>query len=149
MDVVRLQDLANNPLQLLGLIDIATLNHIVAFLPDRRPSTMLDAATTFLLTPFGNMSTIITDQGGSFMGDFLDSMNALHIEVQYIPADAHYQVGVLGHHNHMWRTMVERVTDATATTTREQVRIAMTSVSHAKNSLNRRNVRSPAMAVFG
>lgn len=82
MDIMYTQDLANEPLKMLGMIDCATLYHVVVQLPDCNPSTIVDLVTSMWLTPFGNMSTIVMVKDGSFFGDFLTAMNDLHIEVQ-------------------------------------------------------------------
>lgn len=42
MDVMHTQDLAGNPLKVLGMIDTATLHHAVSVLPDRKPSTIFE-----------------------------------------------------------------------------------------------------------
>ena len=135
--------------KLLGIIDLATLYHQVAHIGSRKPSEVFDIFSVTWLKPFGIPWTVIADLDGGFQGDFIDKLSEKGIVVDYIPPDAHWQLGTVERHNHVWREMANKVIDSTGAMTVEQLEMVILGVTDTKNNQYRRNGRSPMQAVFG
>ena len=76
-------------------------------------------------------------------------MNDLGVPVDFIPPDAHWQLGTIERHNAAWRIMANKVIDSIAVINKEQLEIVILTVNNTKNTMYRRNGRSPMQAVFG
>ena len=144
---VTLTDGSNH--KMLGAIDLATLYHLVAPIGSRKPHEIFDVMNVLWFRPFGIPWTIVADLDGGFQGEFIDKITELGIVEDFIPPDAHWQLGTIERHDHAWRSIANKVIDATGANTLEQLEIITTGVTNTKNNQYRRNGRSPVQAVFG
>ena len=135
--------------KLVGLIDLATLYHLCAQIGNRQPTEIFDVVSALWFKPFGIPWTLILDLDGGFQGEFLDKCSELGIVLDYIPPDAHWQLGTIERHSHAWRSIAHKAIDSTGVTSTDQLEVVIVQVDHTKNSMYRRNGRSPMQAVFG
>ena len=91
-----------------GFIDKVTHYHVHGYMPDRLPATAFEAESTSWLRPFGLPLAIVADQDGCFMGECLAQEEELGIDVTFVPEAAHYELGLIERHNHIWRYMLEK-----------------------------------------
>ena len=148
-DVVTCVDAAGTAHKYFGIIDLATLYHICVYISNRESITTFNSIATAWKSLYGLPHTIIVDEDGSFKGEFLEAMNDMLIALDFIPPDAHYQLGTIERHNRVWCSMYHKVVDRTGALTDQQLLIAALMTNHAKNTMFKRRGRSPSMAVFG
>ena len=144
---VTLADGTNH--KMVGVIDLATLYHLVAPIGTRNPNEIFDVVNNLWFKPFGIPWTVIVDFDGGFQGEFIDKLTELGIVEDFIPPDAHWQLGTIERHNHAWREIAHKTIDGTGAITQEQLELLTTGVCNTKNSMYRRSGRSPMQAVFG
>ncbi len=93
--------------------------------------------------------TLRTDADGAFRSHFEDYLNNNDVFVGYIPAEAHHRLGLIERHIATPRSILERVIDAQAVSGPEQLDLAITAATFAKNSDTWSSGRPPFIAAFG
>ena len=51
------------------------------------------------------------DRFPHFLGVFDDGLKLLDVDVDYVPADAHWKIGRIERHNDIWRNTANKVID--------------------------------------
>ena len=149
MDMVSVANVLGQVFPFLGIIDLATLLHVVCLILDKSSKAMFKVFADTWPRAFGLPIKIILDLHPSFQGDFKQSCLDLGIDLEPVPPGGHYEMGAIDHHNFTCRQMAEKVIDAVAATTPDQLEIIALQTCHAKNTQFRRAGRSPSMATFG
>ena len=103
IDIFTVTLLSGEACKMLGIIDLSTLYHICAQIGTRNPDEIFDVFDAYWLRPFGLPWCVIADLDGGFQGAFLEKLNELGIPVDFIPPDAHWQLGTIERHNAAWR----------------------------------------------
>jgi len=149
LDVVFAYDCLGQKITFIGIIDDATLLHVVVRVESRDSEIMWNAVLRAWLTPYGFPLTMVLDQDGGFEGHFVERCEMYGIHTAWVPAEAHHQLGRIERHNAIWRVMFQKVVDSNAVCAIEDVDMAVAATCHAKNSLIQRCGRSPYQATFG
>ena len=149
MDIFYVNDVAQQTYPMLGMICVATWMHVAARVRSRDPDDVFWIFSTSWLRPFGLPKLILVDQDGCFQGNFEFRVTQLGIVQEAVPAEAHWKLGKIEVHDHLWRNMFHRVADSLAIFNSWQVDDAALAVSNSKNSLLKRCGRAPFGAAFG
>ena len=92
MDIVYATNAIGATLMFLGVIDDATLYHVVVLIQNRDSLTIWNALRTLWFTPFGPPDRIICDKERGFVStEFLRRACLLGILVRAVPAVAHWR----------------------------------------------------------
>ena len=111
--------------------------------------TCLEAFREMWIRPYGAPLKILLDQDGCFQGEMWEYLVRAGIEVEYVPAEAHYKLGKAERNNAIFREVLNRTADATGASNAEEMREAVDSCIHAVNSTPRTRGMSPYACVFG
>ena len=147
-DVVYIRTLTQN-VPVLGIVDEFT-NYLVAHtLPDRQPATTLQMLKQLWYHPLGLPVSITVDPDTIFLGETEDWHHRYGIEYNIIPAEEHWRIAKIERRNTLMRSLVERLVDHHAITSREALDEAITAATFSLNSSTYTHGRSPFQAVFG
>ena len=149
MDVVYCRTLNSTTIMVLGAVDRATGFHQAAIIPDRNSSTMFESFEQMWLKPFGLPLKIVCDPDTSFKGDFQHRLQALGVNVEHCPPEAHYVIGAVERRNAIFRLIFEKLVDQFGAQEMEQCPTLIMATCHALNSGIRTHGRSAYQAVFG
>ena len=114
MDICYVVGADGQAFPFLGVIDKATLYHLVRAISSRRPEDVFAVLKDMWLVPLGLPVSIVCDADGAFQGACARSLSFLGVHLEVIPAEAHEQIGTIERHNYTWRNMVQRMIDAVA-----------------------------------
>lgn len=148
-DIFYARDIRSVNHAILGIVCEATHYHAAIRLDSRRPEHVVQAFKTAWIRNFGFPLRISLDDDGavkSHCQDFFDDGGAF---VDFIPPEAHHQLGVIERHNGTLRMLLERIVDATPCASTEELDNAIISALHAKNAATWTSGRPPYIAAFG
>ena len=148
-DVFYCRDVAGTNYAVLGIIDQSTLLHKAARLPDMSSETTLQLFRQLWFQPFGFPVTIRCDPGTNYGLHFKQYAERHGIWLEFIPAEAHWRVGLIERRNSVLRDIMERIIDAEAIFNADDFDQAIEAATHALNSMTYSHGRPPYMAVFG
>ena len=134
---------------ILGIVDVATNFHQATCLADRLGETTFAAIERGWLRPYGLPVRFRCDPDTRFQGYCKDRLEALGVEVEFCPPEAHWTIAVIERRNAVLRTILERMIDSNAATTLDEVEDILSATLHALNSLAMTKGRSAYQAVFG
>ena len=134
---------------LLGMLDVATLLHMVRRCMSRNAEHVWRVFADAWLTPFGLPRDIVCDMDGVFRGFFEETSRILGVNIRFAAPGAHWQIGKVESHDDVFCTMLERMIDDMAIVNGEQLDVAITACCHAKNSRVKQGGRTAFMAAFG
>ena len=103
---------------LMGVIDVATLLHLVRSIESRAPAQTL-AVLQRWMEVFGIPQQLACDLGGAFRGEFEDALTSVGVDVRFCDPEAHWQMGRIERHNDIFRRILERTIDEGAAVTKE------------------------------
>ena len=149
MDLFYARDTKGENFTLIGAIDEATNLHQVRILPDRNPSTVVEAIRQMWVRPYGTPLRVTLDQDGSFQGETWEYLARLGVEVDYVPPEAHHRLGKIERNNSVFREVLNRAADAAAAVGWDEMEVAVDACVHAVNSVPRTRGMSPYACVFG
>ena len=148
-DVVFVRTMTGTSVPILGIVDVATNFHQAACLADRLGETTFAAIERIWLRPYGLPVLFRCDPDTRFQGYCKDRLEALGIEVEFCPPEAHWTIATIERRNAVLRTILERMVDSNAATTPEEVEDILSATLHALNSSAMTKGRSAYQAVFG
>ena len=99
-DLFYARDMTGTNHVFLGAIDTATNLHQMRLLADRSPETCLEAFGEMWIRPY---KTLRGYQDGSLQGEMWEYLVRAGIEVEYVPAEAHYKLGKAERNNAIFR----------------------------------------------
>ena len=149
MDLFYARSTNGQNFTLIGAIDEATSLHQVRILPDRNPSSVVDAIRQMWIRPYGAPHKVTLDQDGSFQGEAWEYLARLGVEVDHVPPEAHHRLGKIERNNSVFREVLNRTADAAAAAGKEDMEEAVDACVHAVNSMPRSRGMSPYACVFG
>ena len=85
----------------------------------------------------------------AFEGCFREHLEYLNVELEYVPREAHYKMGMIEANNKAWRGVWNKLVDATGIAGEMEVDAGIVAVSHARNTFIRHCGASPQQAVLG
>ena len=101
------------------------------------------------LRPYGLPVLIRADPDGAYQGDFYHWLVEHGVEVNYCPAEGHWQIGGVERRNAVLRTITEHLVDQFAVVNAEELDDALLAGVHSLNSSTYTRGRTPYQAVFG
>ena len=144
-----MRDLTSKNYPILGIICDATHLHAAIRLESRRPDDVLKGFQDAWLRNFGYPLRLTVDDDGSFKSTFHEAMDDSGTFLDFIPPEAHHQLGTIERHIGTLRTILEKVVDSTPCTTAEEIDRALIAGVYAKNSATWSSGRPPFIAAFG
>ena len=99
--------------------------------------------------PFGFPVAIRCDPGTNYGLHFKQYAERRGIWLEFIPAKAHWRIGLIERRNSVLRDIMERIIDSESIFATEDFDQAIESATHAMNSMTQPYGRPPYMAVFG
>ena len=149
MDIFYARDVKGENYTMLGVIDEATNLHQVRILPDKNPTTVLEAFKEMWVRPYGAPYKVTLDQDGSFEGDMWEYLVRAGIETEYVPAEAHYKLGKAERNNTVFREALNRTADSMAAADLTSMEEAGEACIYVLNSVPRTRGMSAYSCAFG
>eukprot|EP00435_Cladocopium_sp_Y103_P069341 s209_g33.t1 len=146
MDVVFCRTLTSQTFMVLGAVDRATGLHQAALLPDRNASTTFETFEQMWLKPYGLPLRVICDPDTSFRGEFQLRLQALGVNLEHCPPEAHYVIGAVERRNAVFRLILEKMIDQFGVQQVDQCPTLIMATCHALNSGIRAHGRSAYQA---
>ena len=137
MDIFYARDVKGESCTMLGVVDEATNLHQVRILPNKNPTTVLEAFKEMWVRPYGAPYKVTLDQDGSFEGDMWEYLVRAGIETEYVPAEAHYKLGKAERNNTVFREALNRTADSMAAADLTSMEEAVEACIYALNSVPR------------
>ena len=149
-DLIFLRDIKRTMYCFLNLVDYASAYQMLDLLPDRSEAAVIRSIINSWGRVFGFPDELALDAEGCFRSYRFEQLAAqTSTKVRFVPAEAHYQLGMVERHGHAAKMMARRLIDQFAPTDRDSMILITTMVTHAKNSQIRRSGVSPCQFVFG
>ena len=112
MDIVYVVNALGATMSFLGIIDDATLYHVLVLIENRDSLTIWNALKNTWFTPFGPPEKILCDKERGFVSaEFLRRASLLGIQVVAVPAEAHWRLGRIERHNFTFKNIFSKVAD--------------------------------------
>ena len=148
-DIFYLRDITTRNYPILGIICEATHLHVATRLESRVPSHVAEQFRKSWLNAFGFPLKLTTDDDGAFESDFAEMLEEGGTYLNIVPAEAHNQMAVIERHNGTLRMLLERIVDSKPCSSPEEIDLALTSATYAKNAATWSTGRPPFVAAFG
>ena len=148
MDYVFLHDVKGVKHNYLHLLEPAGGYNVFIWMPSRDPNTVLEAFTNSWATWAGYPRIIKLDQDGAFEGSFQDTVGKVS-ELDYSPAEAHWQAGEVEAFNRAFRYTAEKLIDEKQLQGTDEMKMLGILVGAAMNDKVRQSGASANMWVFG
>ena len=148
-DVVFVRTTSGMAIPILGMVDVATNLHQAGCLPEKSSESAFKLFEKLWLRPYGLPVKIRCDPDPLFQGHCKDGLEALGIEVEFCPAEAHWTIATIERRNAVLRTVLEKMIDTNAATDVDSVEGLLSPTLHALNSISMTKGRSAYQAVFG
>lgn len=149
LDFVFLHDSDGVKFNYLHVLDPAGGFNVFALVDSREPSEVLETFTSCWLNWAGFPEKIRLDRDGGFGGEFDEAMTAANVDVDAIPAEAHWQAGDVEAYNRAFRFVANRIIDEKQTKGRQDMKLLGAMVGSSMNDKVRMSGASPNQWVFG
>ena len=149
LDIVHRPDAVGVTRIFLGTIDDMSHLHVVRRLVSRDAHDTFQMFYWAWLLPYGLPLCVVADKDGAFQGEFEHRLSQLGVPLRLIPAEAHWKLGKIERHNHVWGMIWQKVVDHNGASTDHEVDDAAMAAEFAKNSMIRRVGRTPYQVAFG
>ena len=147
-DLLHHHDIDDKRHTFLSLVDWGTSYHIVIPLEGFDNEDIEKAFNDHWVVPFGPPKTVSLDLDGAVQKGICRLCDWHNIGVKNVAAQAHWQAGITERQGAWWKSIWERVRHELSIT-EDEVHLAASLVSSAKNELRRRCGHSPTEWVFG
>ena len=147
-DLLHRHDVDDERHTFLSIVDWGTSYHIVIPLDGLEGEDIEKAFNDHWILPFGPPRTVSLDLDGAVQKGICRLCDWHNIGVKNVAAQAHWQAGITERQGAWWKNIWDRVRHDLSITA-EEVSLAATLVSSAKNELRRRCGHSPTEWVFG
>ena len=132
----------------LSIVDWGTSYHVAVPLSGFANEDIEKAFNDHWIAPFGPPKTVSLDLDGAVQKGICRLCEWHNVAVKNVAAQAHWQAGITERQGAWWKTIWDRVPHDLSITA-EEVPLAASLVSSAKNELRRRCGHSPTEWVFG
>ncbi|CAE7467344.1 RE2 [Symbiodinium sp. CCMP2456] len=147
-DLLHHHDIDDERHTFLSIVDWGTSYHVVVPLEGFDSEDIEKAFNDHWVVPFGPPRTVSLDLDGAVQKGICRLCDWHNVGVKNVAAQAHWQAGITERQGAWWKNIWDRVRHE-LTITREEVHLAASLVSSAKNELRRRCGHSPTEWVFG
>ncbi|CAE7247031.1 GIP, partial [Symbiodinium sp. CCMP2456] len=147
-DLLHHHDIDDERHTFLSIVDWGTSYHVVVPLEGLDNEDIEKAFNDHWVVPFGPQRTVSLDLDGAVQKGICRLCDWHNVGVKNVAAQAHWQAGITERQGAWWKNIWDRVRHE-LTITREEVHLAASLVSSAKNELRRRCGHSPTERVFG
>ena len=147
-DLLHHHDIDDKRHTFLSLVDWGTSYHIVIPLEGFDSEDIEKAFNDHWVVPFGPPKTVSLDLDGAVQKGICRLCDWHSIGVKNVAAQAHWQAGITERQGAWWKSIWDRVRHELSIT-EDEVHLAASLVSSAKNELRRRCGHSPTEWVFG
>jgi len=148
-DFLFVKDIRDKTFEIFTVMDMATLFHLAVRVPRSGAREAFEAFRMLWLNWAGPPEQIILDPDPRFLGVFRLKCERLNIDLKYIAAEAHWQLGRKERHNHAYKECLVKVIDEMQLEGEEDIDIGVVQMNFAKNTIIHRAGCSPAQAVMG
>ena len=149
LDFVYLHDSNGEKFHYLHILDPAGAFNVFALVKSREPSEALDVFTTSWANWAGYPAQMRLDRDGSFEGVFYEKLTDLGLNLDYIPAEAHWQAGDVEAFNRAFRNVANKLIDEYQIQGEQDMRMLGASVAASLNDKVRMSGASANQWVFG
>ena len=111
LDFLHVKDIRDKTYELLTVMDMATLFHLACRVPRSGAYEAFEAFRTLWLNWAGPPEQAILDLDPRFLGVFRLKCERLNIDLKYIAAEAHWQLGRKERHNGAYKGCLIKVID--------------------------------------
>ena len=147
-DILYAHDCNDTRHVFLSLVDVGTTYHIVIKLRNTSGKEVEQAFNTYWVTPFGAPNAVSLDLETGLQDGFSRLCSWHNVKIRNSATQAHFQSGVGERQGKWWKNIWARVCKELSIEA-DEVQLAATIVSGAKNSLRRRCGHSPTAWIFG
>ena len=147
-DLLHHHDVDDKRHTFLSLVDWGTSYHIVVPLSGFDNEDIEKAFNDHWIVPFGPPKTVSLDLDGAVQKGICRLCDWHNVGVKNVAAQAHWQAGITERQGAWWKNIWDRVRHELSIT-EDEVHLAASLVSSAKNELRRRSGHSPTEWVFG
>ena len=147
-DILYHHDADDKKWSFLSMVDWGTSYHIVVPLYGHSAEDIEEAFNKHWLTPFGPPATLSVDLEGGVQKGLRRLCDWHSIMIKNVGTQAHWQAGITERQGAWWKNIWDRVCHE-MTITEDEIELAATLVSTAKNTLRRKCGHSPVEWVFG
>ncbi|OLP79491.1 hypothetical protein AK812_SmicGene40207 [Symbiodinium microadriaticum] len=147
-DLLHHHDIDDKRHTFLSLVDWGTSYHIAIPLEGFDNEDIEKAFNDHWVVPFGPPKTVSLDLDGAVQKGICRLCDWHNIGVKNVAAQAHWQAGITERQGAWWKSIWDRVRHELSIT-EDEVHLAASLVSSAKNELRRRCGHSPTEWVFG
>ena len=149
MDFVYLHDVDGEKFNYLHVLDPAGGFNVFALVPNRELATTLDTFAMSWTNWAGFPKQIRLDRDGAFEGILQEKLTNMGIELDYIPAEAHWQSGDVEAFNRAFRNVGNRLIDEFQVKGEQDMRLLGAQVAASLNDRVRMSGASANEWVFG
>eukprot|EP00435_Cladocopium_sp_Y103_P026045 s2476_g6.t1 len=149
LDIVFLHDSLGAKFQYLHVLDPAGGFNVFAILESRQPEHVLSVFNNIWLSWAGMPEYVRVDRDGAFEGSFYEHLVSCGIDVDAIPAEAHWQAGDVESYNRAFRNVANRIIDEHQLTGWADMQLLGSQVGASLNDKVRMSGASPNQWVFG
>ncbi|CAK9048607.1 Retrovirus-related Pol polyprotein from transposon RE1 (Retro element 1) (AtRE1) [Includes: Protease RE1 [Durusdinium trenchii] len=149
LDVVFLHDVDEVKHTYLHVLDPAGGFYVFCWIPSRNPEDVLDNFNKVWASWAGLPRSIWADQDGAFQGAFAQTLQAHGVELDYVPAEAHWQAGEVEAYNRAFRYTANKIIDEKQLAGDSSMQLLGTLVGSAMNDKVRACGASASQWVFG
>ena len=132
-----------------SVLDMSGKMHIAVLVTSRESEHLLYWFRMAWMLWAGPPKAVYCDKDGGYGGVFHDTLLQMGIDLKPIPAEAHWQAGVVERHQQTWKYMAQTTINAMQIETEEEMTSLAVEVNHAKNTTTRQAGYSAAMWTFG
>ena len=111
LDFLYVKDIRATTFAILTVIDMATLFHLAVRSTQTGAAEVFKAFRNLWLNWAGPPEQVILDPDPQFLGVFRTQCERLNIDLKYIAAEAHWQLGRKERHNAAYKECFEKVID--------------------------------------
>ena len=148
-DLVFMHDQEGGKFHYLHIVDPAGGFNVFALLKTREPLEVLDKFTDCWASWAGYPQSMRLDRDGAFEGEFWEKLTSAGVELEYVPAEAHWQAGDVEAYNRAFQTVASKLIDEHNLVGELDMKMLGVTVGAALNSKVRMSGASPNQWVFG
>ena len=149
LDLVYLHDSEGGKFQYLHIVDPAGGFNVFTLLRTREPLEALEKFTDCWASWAGYPQAMRLDRDGAFGAEFWDKLTNAGVELEYIPAEAHWQAGDVEAYNRAFQTVGSKLIDEHSLVGELDMKMLGALVGSALNSKVRMSGASPNQWVCG
>lgn len=149
MDFVYMNDAAGDTHQFLHILEPNGSFNVFYPSPTREPGDVYDLFTLLWTSWAGFPQSLWVDRDGAFQGEFLERVQAMGVDIDNPPAEAHWQAGEVEAYNRAFKEVARKLVDEMSLAGERDMKTLASAVSAAMNDRVRSSGCSAYQWVFG